>query len=50
MRTLFWIVLIAGLCIALFGCGGGAAALPFGSPAPDESAQPVTCQPAGCAQ
>lgn len=45
MKTLFWIMLVAGLCIALFGCGGSDP-----RDEPDESAQPVACQPAGCAQ
>jgi len=46
------ILILCALLALLTGCGGGAAALPFGPPGdqPDETAQPVTCQPSGCAK
>jgi len=34
--------------LTLGGCGGGAAALPFGSP--DATTEPVNCATAGCAK
>lgn len=52
---LLWlgIGLAALVVLVLSGCGGGAGALPFGAApnsTPQESTQPVTCAPAGCAK
>lgn len=49
---LLWLAigLAALVVLVLSGCGGGAGALPFGASGPQESTQPVTCAPAGCAK